>query len=303
MIKRLLLVASTDKRLEKLVSTSRLTRGLVSRFVAGTALADAIAVTRELQAQNIDVSLDLLGETVDDLAESAIATKAYIEAVRAIAENRLGATVSVKLSQLGIAVDPAVCAGHLDDLLQAATEVGVGVEIDMEHSSVGPAELEAFRAALGEHPGTRVAMQAAMRRTPNDLESFTDVKPRIRLVKGAFLEPVEKALQEPKEITAQYRYLADWALANLPDPAFGTHDDACIDHVKASAERLGIGRRDFEFQMLHGVRRDVQRRLADEGYRIRIYLPYGTQWYPYLMRRMAERPANLLLFLRSLVSG
>jgi proline dehydrogenase len=303
MIKRLLLVASTDKRLEKLVSTSRLTRGLVSRFVAGTTLADAIAVTRELQAQNIDVSLDLLGETVDDLAESAIATKAYIEAVRAIAENRLGATVSVKLSQLGIAVDPAVCAGHLDDLLQAAAEVGVGVEIDMEHSSVGPAELEAFRAALGEHPGTRVAMQAAMRRTPNDLESFTDVKPRIRLVKGAFLEPVEKALQERHEITAQYRYLADWALANLPDPAFGTHDDACIDHVKASAERLGIGRRDFEFQMLHGVRRDVQRRLADEGYRIRIYLPYGTQWYPYLMRRMAERPANLLLFLRSLISG
>jgi proline dehydrogenase len=303
MIKRLLLVASTDKRLEKLVSTSRLTRGLVGRFVAGTTLADAIAVTRELQAQNIDVSLDLLGETVDDLAESAIATKSYIEAVRAIAENRLGATVSVKLSQLGIAVDPAVCAGHLDDLLQAAAEVGVGVEIDMEHSSVGPAELEAFRAALGEHPGTRVAMQAAMRRTPTDLESFTDVKPRIRLVKGAFLEPVEKALQEPKEITAQYRYLADHALANLPDPAFGTHDDACIDHVKASAERLGIGRRDFEFQMLHGVRRDVQRRLADEGYRIRIYLPYGTRWYPYLMRRMAERPANLLLFLRSLISG
>jgi proline dehydrogenase len=303
MIKRLLLVASTDKRLEKLVSTSRLTRGLVSRFVAGTTLADAIAVTHELQAQNIDVSLDLLGETVDDLAESAIATKAYIEAVRAIAENRLGATVSVKLSQLGIAVDPAVCAGHLDDLLQAAAEVGVGVEIDMEHSSVGPAELEAFRAALGEHPGTRVAMQAAMRRTPSDLESFTGVKPRIRLVKGAFLEPIEKALQEPQEITAQYRYLADYALANLPDPAFGTHDDACIDYVKASAERLGIGRRDFEFQMLHGVRRDVQRRLADEGYRIRIYLPYGTQWYPYLMRRMAERPANLLLFLRSLISG
>jgi len=121
MIKRLLLVASTDKRLEKLVSTSRLTRGLVSRFVAGTTLADAIAVTRELQAQNIDVSLDLLGETVDDLAESAIATKAYIEAVRAIAENRLGATVSVKLSQLGIAVDPTVCASHLDDLLQTAT--------------------------------------------------------------------------------------------------------------------------------------------------------------------------------------
>jgi proline dehydrogenase len=303
MIKRLLLVASTNKRLEKLVSTSPLTRGLVSRYVAGTTLPDAIAVTRELQAQKIDVSLDLLGETVDDLAESATATKAYIEAVRAIAENRLAATVSVKLSQLGIGLDPAVCAGHLDELLRAAAEVAVPVEVDMEHSSVGPATLEAFRAAVGEHPDTRVAIQAAMRRTPQDLESFTDVRPRIRLVKGAFLEPIEKSLQERQEITAQYQYLADWALANLPDPAFGTHDDACIDHVKSSADRLGIGRRDFEFQMLYGVRRDVQRRLADEGYRIRIYLPYGTQWYPYLMRRMAERPANLLLFLRSLISG
>ena len=303
MIKRLLLVASTNKRLEKLVSTSRLTRGLVSRFVAGTTLQEAITVTRELRAEGIDVSLDLLGETVDDLAESASAVKAYIDAVRAIAENSLGATVSVKLSQLGIGLDPAVCAGHLNELLQAAADVGVLVEVDMEHSSVGPATLEAFRAALREHPDTRVAIQAAMRRTPSDLESFTDVKPRIRLVKGAFLEPIEKALQERQEITAQYCYLADWALANLPDPAFGTHDDACIDHVKSSADRLGVGRRDFEFQMLHGVRRDVQRRLADEGYRIRIYLPYGTQWYPYLMRRMAERPANLLLFLRSLVSG
>lgn len=303
MIKRLLLVASTNKRLEKLVSTSRLTRGVVGRYVAGTTLEEAITVTRELQAQGIDVSLDLLGETVDDLAESATATKAYIEAVRAIAENRLGATVSVKLSQLGIGLDPAICAAHLDELLRAAAEVSVGVEIDMEHSSVGPAELEAFRAALHEHPDMRVAIQAAMRRTPRDLESFTDVKPRIRLVKGAFLEPIEKALQDRQEITAQYRHLADWALENLPDPAFGTHDDACIDHVKSSAARLGLGPRDFEFQMLHGVRRDVQRKLADEGHRIRIYLPYGTQWYPYLMRRMAERPANLLFFLRSLIGG
>jgi proline dehydrogenase len=303
MIKRLLLVAATNKRLEKLVSTSRLTRGLVSRFVAGTTLQEAIDVARDLQVQQIDVSLDLLGETVGDLAESAIATKAYIEAVRAIAENGLGATVSVKLSQLGVGLDPAACAGHLDDLLRAAAEVGVLVEIDMEHSSVGPATLDTFRAALPEHPHTRVAMQAAMRRTPQDIDSFTDIKPRIRLVKGAFLEPIEKSLQDRQEITAQYRYLADRALESLPDPAFGTHDDACIEHVKQSAARLGLSRRDFEFQMLYGVRRDVQRRLADEGYRIRIYVPYGTEWYPYLMRRMAERPANLLIFLRSLISG
>jgi proline dehydrogenase len=156
---------------------------------------------------------------------------------------------------------------------------------------------------LPTYTETRVAIQAAMRRTPDDLASFTAVKPRIRLVKGAFLESIDKALCDAAEVTAQYRYLTEWALAHLPDPAFGTHDDSCINHVKSVAGRLGLGKRDFEFQMLYGVRRDVQEQLADEGYRIRVYLPYGTQWYPYLMRRMAERPANLMLFVRSLVSG
>jgi proline dehydrogenase len=303
MIKKLLLVAATNKRLERIVSTNPLTRDLVSRFVAGTTLDEAIAVTKQLNAQRIDVSLDLLGETVEHLHESEVATEGYIEAVRAIAEHVPGATVSVKLSQLGIGLDPAVCVGHLNNLLKEAAKVGVLVEIDMEHSSVGPAELEAFRAALDEYPDTRVAIQAAMRRTPLDLQSFTDVKPRIRLVKGAFLETRERALLNKDDITAQYLYLTDYALENLPDPAFGTHDDRCIDHAKKSAVRLGVDRANYEFQMLYGVRRDLQRKLADEGYRIRIYVPYGTEWYPYLMRRMAERPANLVFFLRSLIGG
>ena len=303
MIKKLLLVAATNKRLERIVSTSPLTRDMVRRFVAGTTLDEAIAVTKQPNAQRIDVSLDLLGETVEHLQESEVATNAYIEAVRAIAEHVPGASVSVKLSQLGIALDPAVCVSHLNNLLKEAGKVGVLVEIDMEHSSVGPAELEAFRAALGEYPDTRVAIQAAMRRTPLDLQSFTDVKPRIRLVKGAFLETQERALLNKDDITAQYLYLTDYALENLPDPAFGTHDDRCIDHAKKSAVRLGVDRANYEFQMLYGVRRDLQRKLADEGYRIRIYVPYGTEWYPYLMRRMAERPANLIFFLRSLIGG
>jgi proline dehydrogenase len=303
MIKRLLLVAANNRRLERLISTNPRMRRLVSRFVAGTTLAEVIEVARELNARNIDASLDLLGETVEDLRESAAATDAYIEAVRAIARECPGATVSVKLSQLGIGLDPAVCAGHLKDLLAAADEEGVLVEVDMEHSSVGPATLEAFREVLHSYPDTRVAMQAAIRRTPTDLASFSDVKPRIRLVKGAFLETEETALQDRGEVTAEYLYLTDWALQNLPDPAFGTHDDRCIERVKTSSAKFGVDRTNFEFQMLYGVRRDLQQQLADDGYRIRIYVPYGTQWYPYLMRRMAERPANLLLFLRSLVSN
>lgn len=303
MLKRLLLIAADSKRLEGMVRTNRLSRSLVDRFVAGTTLDEAIAATRALNARGIDVSLDLLGETVQDLSEATAATDEYIEAMHRLADECPGSTVSVKLSQLGIGLDPSVCAGHLSRLMAAAADLGVTVEIDMEHSSVGPAELEAFRSVLAEYPETRVAIQAAMRRTPDDLHSFPDVKPRIRLVKGAFLENPDKALQDRDDITNQYLYLTDWALANLPDPAFGTHDDVCIDHAKKSAVRQGVDRRDYEFQMLYGVRRDVQRKLAEEGYRIRVYLPYGTQWYPYLMRRMAERPANLAIFLRSLISG
>ena len=303
MIKKPLLLAANSKRLEQIVSANRHTNLLVSRYVAGTTLDHAIAATQDLNAKGIDVSLDLLGETVSELAESTVATEAYVEAIRRIAADAPGATVSVKLSQLGIALDPAVCQGHLKTLLDAGAESGVTVEVDMEHSSVGPQTLEAFRAVLPTYTDTRVAIQAAMRRTPDDLASFTAVKPRIRLVKGAFLESIDKALCDAAEVTAQYRYLTEWALAHLPDPAFGTHDDSCINHVKTVAGRLGLGKRDFEFQMLYGVRRDVQEQLADEGYRIRVYLPYGTQWYPYLMRRMAERPANLMLFVRSLVSG
>ena len=303
MIKKPLLLAANSKRLEQIVSANRHTNLLVSRYVAGTTLDHAIAATKDLNAKGIDVSLDLLGETVSELAESTVATEAYVEAIRRIAADAPGATVSVKLSQLGIALDPAVCQGHLKTLLDAGAESGVTVEVDMEHSSVGPQTLEAFRAVLPTYTETRVAIQAAMRRTPDDLASFTTVKPRIRLVKGAFLESIDNALCDPAEVTAQYRYLTEWALAHLPDPAFGTHDDSCINHVKSVAGRLGVGKRDFEFQMLYGVRRDVQEQLADEGYRIRVYLPYGTQWYPYLMRRMAERPANLMLFVRSLVSG
>ncbi|MGW0826846.1 proline dehydrogenase family protein [Streptomyces sp. NPDC002845] len=301
MISDLLLRAAQNKKLENLVSGHPLTKGLVHRYVAGVSCEEAIRVARQMNGEGIDVSLDLLGEQVEDLAESTAATDQYIETVQAIAEQAPGATVSVKLSQLGIAVDPQACAKNLDRLLEASAAVGVEVEVDMEHSSVGRPTLEAFREALPRHPHTRVAIQAAMRRTPEDLESFTDIKPRLRLVKGAYDEPLSRALRDRKEITAQYLFLTDWILAHCPDPAFGTHDDVCIVHAKKAAAAAGVDKRDFEFQMLYGVRRDVQRQLVREGYRVRVYVPFGTQWYPYLMRRMAERPANLLFFLRSVV--
>ena len=297
---RLLLIASENKKLERLVSTNRLTKPIVRRYVAGTRLEDALEVTSDLNGSGIDVSLDLLGESVTDLAESESATIGYLHAIDRMHVLWPRPTISVKLSQLGVNLDPSQCEKNLRRLLEAARERGCVVEVDMEHSSAGRETLAIFRRIQGDYPETRLAIQAYLRSTFQDLADF-ETPPRIRLVKGAFDEKVDVAIRDAHDVTAQFNYLATWALRHLPEPAFGTHDDACIDHVKREARQLGVAKQDLEFQMLHGVRRSLQEQLVREGYRVRVYLPYGEQWYPYLTRRMAERPANLLLFLRSLV--
>jgi proline dehydrogenase len=300
---KLLLVASENKKLGRLVSKSALTRPIVQRYVAGTTLDEALDVTGQLNAAGIDVSLDLLGESVTDLTQSDAATDEYIRAIEGMAPRSAGATVSVKLSQLGIVISSERCEKNLRRLLEAARAHGCAVEVDMEHSSVGRETLAIFRRVHGEYPETRVAIQACLRSTPQDLHAFGENPPRIRLVKGAFDEKVETCILDKADVTAQYQHLAAWALEHLPDPAFGTHDDACIDTVKRVARELGVAKDAFEFQMLQGVRRDVQEQLVRDGYRVRVYLPYGDEWYPYLTRRMAEKPANLLLFLRSVVGS
>jgi proline dehydrogenase len=297
---RLLLSASENKFLERVVSTNRLTRPIVQRYVAGTRLDDALEVTTELNGSGIDVSLDLLGESVTDLAESEAATAGYLEVIDRMHTLSPRPTISVKLSQLGVTLDPERCEKNLRRLLEASREHGCVVEVDMEHSSAGRDTLAIFRRIQGEFPEARLAIQAYLRSAFQDLTEF-EIPPRIRLVKGAFDETLGVAIRDADDVTAQFNYLSTWALRNLPDPAFGTHDECCIEHVKRVAREQGLGEQDFEFQMLHGVRRPLQEQLVREGYRVRVYLPYGEQWYPYLTRRMAERPANLLLFLRSLV--
>jgi proline dehydrogenase len=300
---KLLLAASENKKLGRIATKSKLTRPIVQRYVAGTTLAEALDVTEQLNSVGIDVSLDLLGESVRDLAQSDAATEEYLRVIAGMAPRSESATVSVKLSQLGVVISEEHCEKNLRRLLEAARASGCAVEVDMEHSSVGRATLEIFRRVQLDFPESRVAIQACMRSTLQDLYEFGSNPPRIRLVKGAFDEKVGVAILDKADVTAQYQHLARWALANLPDPAFGTHDDACIETVKHTARELGIDQRSFEFQMLQGVRRDVQEQLVREGYRVRVYLPYGTEWYPYLTRRMAEKPANLLLFLRSVVGS
>ena len=303
MVNQLLLWAAGNTKLEHAITGNPLADKTVHRFVAGAGLTDAVAAAVELNSHGIGGILDLHGEGVQDLAGASEATREYLQAVEIIAERAIDATVSLKLSQLGLTVDRSACAENLTTILQRAKELGVGVEVDMEQSELVDASLDVFREAVAAYPETRLAIQACLRRTVLDLESLAPFKPRIRLVKGAYAEPIELALRGKDEITAQYHYLTDWLFDKGSLPAFGTHDDTSIEYAKKAAIAAGLGKQDFEIQMLYGIRRDLQQQLADDGYRVRVYIPFGSSWYPYLMRRMAERPANLRFFARSLVGG
>ena len=301
MVNRALLWAVGNPRLERMVTESRMAANTVHRFVAGNHLEDAVRATRQLNQHGIGGILDLLGEGVTDGADAGEAAARYRESAAVIPARGLDATISVKLSQLGLTIDRDTCLANLGQILRQARELGVTVEIDMEQSALVSETLEVYRRCVPEYPQLRLAMQACLRRTPRDLEVLASLKPRVRLVKGAYSEPLEISLRSAAEVTAQFRFLTDWLFEYGTDPAFGTHDDTCMEHAMAAAARTGVGQPGFELQMLYGVRRDRQEQLANEGFRVRVYIPFGSAWYPYLMRRMAERPANLRFFGRALL--
>jgi proline dehydrogenase len=300
MVNRLLVWAAGSPRLQRQVTENPIARRAAHRFVAGERLDEALGVAGELNSRGIGGILDLLGERVSDLAAAAHAVEGYEEAAESIAARGLDATISIKLSQLGQTVDRDACVANLNRILDRAQSAGVFVEVDMEESGLISDTLALFREAAIKYPQTRLAIQAALRRTPLDLEALAPLKPRVRLVKGAYAEPVEVAQRGRKEIRAQFKFLTDWLFAHGTDPAFGTHDGELIAYARNAAATAGKGPKEFEIQLLFGIRRDLQQELANSGYRVRVYIPYGRAWYPYLTRRMAERPANLLFFLRAL---
>jgi proline dehydrogenase len=297
---RALLWAAEKETVHRLVTKWRLTQSVVRRFVAGSELDDAIEAIKELNARGIGGILDFLGEGVENHEGASSAADAYLASIKRIEETGIDTTVSVKLTQLGLAFDKASCVGHLRRLAAEAEAIGTRVEIDMEQSEHVSATLDIYRLLRPDFPSLRLAIQAYLRRTPIDLETMADIKPRIRLVKGAYAEPEAIAYQKRREIDTQYMRLTDWLFAKGTDPALATHDGKLIAHGADAAQRVGAGPADYEIQMLYGIRRDLQDRLASDGFRVRIYVPFGSAWYPYLMRRLAERPANIRFFLRAL---
>jgi proline dehydrogenase len=300
---RALLWASEQHKVQHLVTEGRFTRPVVDRFVAGGRLDDAVEAIQRLNKEGIGGILDLLGEGVTDPSGASQAFDEYLNSVKCIVATGIDTTVSIKLTQLGLAFDKGQCIDYVRQLAAEAQAIGTYIEMDMEQSEYVEDTLDVYRVLKPDFDTIRLAMQVYLRRTPIDLEAMVKLRPRVRLVKGAYAEPDVVALQKDREIDAQYRFLTDWLFRSGDDPAIATHDSRLIEHARRSAARFGRDRSGFEIQMLYGIRHDLQRELAESGHRVRCYVPFGSAWYPYLMRRMAERPANLRFFLRALVRG
>ena len=272
------------------------------RFIAGETLAEAIAAARRIEAQQLSQTLDYLGESVATHAEADAATREYIETLDAIVASGIGRNISLKLTQLGLDLDQQTALANLRRILEPAREHQCFVRIDMENSPYTDATLEIFGTLWDEgFTNVGVVLQSALFRTSQDLPRVVGRGARVRLVKGAYKEEPEVAYQRKADVDVAYVTQMQYLLREARFPALATHDPAIIDAAKAFVAREGIGKDRFEFQMLYGVRRDLQHALARDGYGVRVYIPFGRQWFPYFMRRLGERPANIGFVLKSLV--
>lgn len=279
-------------------------KGLSRRFVAGDTLEEALKVVEGLEREHIHAILDLLGEMVTSEEMARGFQAEIVGLIRALGARPYPRYVSVKLTQLGLDLSEDLAFSLMQGILQEARQADCFVRIDMEDSPRVDATLRVYRRLREEgYTHTGIVLQSYLKRSEKDLEALLPLKPAVRIVKGAYKEPPEVAFQDKRLIDAQYLLLAKKALENGLPTAIATHDPHLIAEMQRWTAEKGISKEGFEFQLLYGVRRDEQRRLAAEGYTVRAYVPYGTDWYPYLSRRIAERPENLLFVARSLVQG
>lgn len=285
------------------METSPSAERLTSRFIAGSTLEHEVAVCQKLNAGGYLATLDHLGESVTSLQEAEQSRDAYLAALDQISKLELQATVSVKLTQLGLDFSEAECRSNIECLVARARAMGGRVEVDMESSGYVDRTLALVKDLHARYTSVRAVMQAYLYRTENDVEELCRESIPIRLCKGAYGEGPDVAFPRKKDVDANYVRLMLELLERGKNPAIATHDEKILDRAIAYIQERKIHPDRFEFQMLYGVRRDLQRRLVAAGYRLRLYVPYGNAWYPYFMRRLAERPANLLFLVRNLLKN
>ena len=271
------------------------------RFIAGETIEEAVEAGRALQSHGLLLTLDYLGESVATLDEATAATREYLRILDAIIASEIERNISLKLTQLGLDVDRATCVDNLRRILEPAQRHGFFVRIDMENSPYTEVTLEIFETLWQQqYRNVGVVLQSYLYRSEADAQRLNALGARVRLVKGAYREPKSAAYQQKSEVDAAFVRIMKLLLDSGHYPAIATHDPAIIEVTKSYARKRGIATSRYEFQMLYGIRRDLQATLVRQGYRMRVYLPFGREWFPYFMRRLGERPANVGFVVKSL---
>jgi len=299
-VRRFLLFLSRQKHLRRWMETSPLAQRLSTRFVAGKTLEQALSVSRKLNSEGLTITLDHLGESVTTLAEAAEARDVYLRTLNAIHDSGIQGNVSLKLTQFGLDFSYEQCLANVEQLVKRSAELQSFVRIDMEASEYAQRTLDLVTGLHARYGTVGTVIQAYLFRSKADIEKLNSLGIRVRLCKGAYLEPAEVAFQQKSEVDRNYVELMQLLLDHGTYPAIATHDEKMIQATKDYAAARKISRDAFEFQMLYGIRRDLQRQLIADGYRVRVYIPFGAAWYPYYMRRLAERPANVFFIVRNL---
>ncbi len=300
-----LLWISENRKLRESLPKYKFVRRAVTRFMPGENLSDAINAAQILQRDSIKTIFTRLGENVGEELEARNVADHYCEALRDIKQSGLDAYVSVKLTQLGLDLSEDVCYANLRRILEEAHQLGNWVWIDMEQSPYVDRTLGIYRRAKSSYDKVGICLQAYLYRTQKDVEDLLSLKPAVRLVKGAYAEPATTAFPKRSDVDANFFALSRILLEQTSQGVFfgvATHDPVLISRIQHEAQRIGVGRDQYEFQLLYGIKMDLQRRLAGEGYRIRSLISYGSYWFPWYVRRLAERPANVLFVLKNVLT-
>jgi proline dehydrogenase len=304
MLRNLILWLSTKKRVTDAIARQGMRRGFARRFVAGETLTEAVAASAELCRAGRQVSLNHLGENVATPDEARRSRDSYLTTLEALQHAGLDGNISIKLTQLGLDLDRGLCESFAQEIAARARALDRTIEIDMEGSAYTETTVQIFEAVQRCHGNAALAIQAYLRRSLDDLERLAPLGPKVRLVKGAYREPRDIAFQKKSEVDENYRKLLDRAFLHDGNKQFSvavaTHDPALVEYAARKIEQNRVPRGRYEFQMLLGIRRDLQRKVFEDGHPLRVYVPWGTAWCPYFMRRLAERPANILFVLQSL---
>ena len=300
-MRSLLLFLSRQKQLRRWAETAAIARQLSSRFIAGASLSDALPAVQKIRSEGIAITLDYLGEGVTSVTEAAACRDEYLRAIDALTAAGIEPNVSLKLTQFGLDLNADLCRQNVEALVSRVAPQNGFVRVDMESSEYTDRTLDLVYHLHSRIPNTGTVIQAYLHRSERDIEELCSRRIRVRLCKGAYLEPASVAFPNKADVDRNFVNLMKRLLEAGTYPAIATHDEAIIEEGCRFVRERNIARDSFEFQMLYGIRRDLQRKLTRDGFRLRLYVPYGEAWYPYFMRRLAERPANVVFLARNLL--